>query len=239
VLKGTYSGRGNEALTIEFAQDIVIEAENPGEVIFDLGGQSWFLTFSKNKQVTVKGITFKNARTQQDGSVFFVTDAILTIDGCTFTNNTANRGGAIAIFGKSSTLSINSTKFENNNASTGGAIYSEQTSYVTTTQVTFSGNRAKVGGCGYLRESHLSANNLLAEKNHATSGGCFYLYLGAYTASFNDTIARENDAAVDGGFIYSYLYILQSFNSTYEKNIAFGNGGAVNAVSGGLLGNNL
>ncbi len=110
-------------------------------------------------QLTAINTTFQgNTSTNGNAGALYV-DAtegnMLTIDGCTFKENTAARsGGAISIEGYKDTNTIKNTKFIDNTASAGGAINMLGKTYLNLESCEFSGNKTTntataESKCGY------------------------------------------------------------------------------------------
>ena len=138
---------------IEINKNIVIDGK--GHTI-DAKGFSRIFQLTGNHEVTLKNIVFINgfARDNYYGGAIYSArnqNVTLTIDNCTFRNNSANlnsdssRGGAIYLR-TSRGLIINNSRFENNSAYYGGAIYGDR--YVID-NCNFTGNKAYRGSAIY------------------------------------------------------------------------------------------
>lgn len=120
-----------------------------------VGGSASFAT-------TISGLTLANASTPDEGGAVFVDDSSLTVDGCVFRNNSAQRGGGLYAFPTgSTTLTLRNTRFETNTASAeGGGFGAQDIDTVMLDNVTASSNTAaRSGGGGFLRGVNLSVQN--------------------------------------------------------------------------------
>lgn len=107
----------------------------------------------------ISGLSLIDATSPDEGGAIFVDDSDLTIDGCIFRGNSAQRGGGLYAFPSGSTsLTIRNTRFENNTATTdGGGFGAQDIDNVSLSNLTVSGNTAaRSGGGGFLRGVNLS-----------------------------------------------------------------------------------
>lgn len=76
-----------------------------------------------NTNCTMKGCTFTgNKAKQYGGSIYVGGTSVLSLENCTFSENTAGRGGAICING-SANVRIDGSTFKSNEAGIAGALY--------------------------------------------------------------------------------------------------------------------
>ena len=138
---------------ISINKNIVIDGK--GHTI-DAKGFSRIFQLTGNHEVTLKNIVFINGFAGDNyygGAIYSGRNqhVTLTVDNCTFRNNSANlnrdssRGGAIYLR-TSRGLIINNSRFENNSAYYGGAIYGDR--YVID-NCNFTGNKAYRGSAIY------------------------------------------------------------------------------------------
>lgn len=126
ILPGIYKGLNNNVglkitknnlLIIGTGPDVIFDGENTNR-IFNITGSN----------VTIQGITFKNAKADNYGAAIYSDNLILNIKNCSFENcylpnsygTTGNYGGAIYVNGN---LIVIDSYFVNNTASKGSAIY--------------------------------------------------------------------------------------------------------------------
>ncbi len=148
-------------------------------------------------------------------------NANVTVDGASFNNNTALRGGAIYV--AQNEYTITNSQLLGNSATElnygGGAIYSTE-STGNLSEVTFVNNTSHKGGAVALHSgSEVNVSSMTAIGNQATLnseeklgvGGVFYLnnatlnlVKGEFdTIIFGSSVEGEGNTAVDGGVIYA------------------------------------
>lgn len=163
----------NKDITIVGQGNIVIDAKEKSR-IFNIDGAT----------VTLKGITFTNAKYSGDGGAI-TSNSKLIIDNCNFTSSSAISGGAILIGGSHS--KITNSNFESNVASYSGNIWgggaiklAQSISNVTFDHCSFVGNNATNGHGGAISMSqckNIVINNSYFNKNYAKGdGGALYTY---------------------------------------------------------------
>lgn len=110
--------------------------------LFEDGGA---ITFNNGKKLTIKNSKFYNNRAYEDGGVM---DAVsnskktyITITGCLFQGNIANKGGGVFWMGLKSVFTIKNSKFIKNKATIGGTFVGEDTSSKVSNCL-FQGNKA-------------------------------------------------------------------------------------------------
>ena len=137
-------------------------------------------------------------------------------------------------------LELVDTKVNNNgdaNTVMGGGIYAASGVTVTSKNTKFLGNTANTaGGILLYLNSSADLDNSEVSGNKATgNGGGVYVYDAtcSVTAS-NGTVFRENTAS-NGGGIFSFGGTVTAEDSTFEKNTAVKNGGAIAATQNSSL----
>ena len=179
--------------------------------------------------LTVTKLNFRNG----NGAIAITHDATLTVNGGTFTRNTAADGGAISNNTGFNGPHVNDATFIANAATdSGGAIYNfTGRDGAQVTNSTFTGNQAaNTGGAIY----DFSFNNGFV------SGGVFYRnkaeYAGALfidpnsNASVGGVVVRDNSATADGGG--ALVAYGTDIDGTFSGNHAGGQGGGVYAYDG-------
>ena len=220
--------------------------------------------FSKNGASSISGTAFEGntaTATGDDvdgtGALFIGSEASLTIDNTTFTNNTsAKQAGAIGTRNYSDNnlakLDITNSTFTGNQAATvGGAINNylsnseTNTGYVTISNTNFTSNSAANGGAIYnhgLGETgNLSTVNSAIKidggtftKNTATGNGGAIYNAGTMTisgATFGDRTTANANTAASGGAIFidtgSKNINVAINNTVFANNSATTYGGAI------------
>ncbi|CAN1211352.1 Filamentous haemagglutinin FhaB/tRNA nuclease CdiA-like TPS domain-containing protein [Tumidithrix helvetica PCC 7403] len=170
-------------------------------------------------------------------------DGTVTIDGVTFSGNTASSfGGAIART-NNSTLAIANSILSGNTAQTGGGFFG--IGAVTLTNSTISGNFASNNGGGIANVGAVTLTNSTVSGNSASNNGGGITNIGAITLT-NSTVSG-NFAGNNGGGIANVGAVTLT-NSTVSGNSASNNGGGItnigavtltnSTVSGNFAGNN-
>ena len=149
----------------------------------------------------------------------------LSVSASTFENNRGSFGGAIdnSVDGS---LIINGSSFYNNNGSWGGAIYNYY-SEANITNVTFSYNKATLGGAYYNERALSILNNTTFINNNATDGGAIYNYYEEESTTKSSGLNDIREVADEEETLYSDIYIIDSkLKNNYAKN----DGGAIYAM---------
>lgn len=155
----------------------------------------------------------------------------LVLDGVTFTNNSAMRGGAISLY-HGSTLDFegNQTTFSDNYAIKGGAIYSlGNVDLSIDNQTQFHSNSALYGGAVYIRNPSsisISAGTTF-EQNSAWSGGAILTYIASFVQIENSAfIANQATTSLE---LASRLGIELSSELENSSRVGIGVAGAINS----------
>ena len=151
------------ALGTTVIENSTFSANNEGAIGLGAGGN-----------LSVTNSTFSdNHNTGADGAAITVTSGTLTVNGCTFLNNSVTTGsfGGGAIYTQGPTTIVNSTFTGNSHAShEGGAIFSQGANgSVTLRNVTISGNTA--AAAGGITSSNLTATNTIFANNTPANCG--------------------------------------------------------------------
>ena len=238
IAPGTYSGLGNNTnLTITGNVSIFGEAyynsSVTGETIIDAQGLSIIFaadngTSNPGLFVNFYGITFKNGNningsgtgnTGPGGGAIWSNGFTLTIDNCTFINNTANQGGAVYQQGQANSFIYNSI-FVNNNATNrttinettanrngGGAFLVAGQGNSTVANCTFINNDAISGGA-IIRDGTgvLNVYNSTFINNTADfAGGAISLANNANNPSSITNSSFYNNTGEFGGAIFTVI----------------------------------
>lgn len=194
---------------------VVLQGAGPGgnpsiHSIIDGGDSGPVVTASNlNPGAKLAGFTIQNGNADIYGGGMYISDSILTISDCLFTQNRASLGGAIHSY--ESFLTIDNSTFSQNNADVeffglGGAIHSNY-SELNIANCSFTENNAFYGGALEMQQSHYVLTNCTLSENSAPSGG--------------GGIANTNSEA-------------NIINSTFSHNTASpGTGGAIDNIGGG------
>jgi Chlamydia polymorphic membrane protein (Chlamydia_PMP) repeat len=175
--------------------------------------------------LTVCMLNFRNG----NGAIAVRGGATLTVNGGTFTGNTAADGGAIYDFSGAGGPVVNGATFTANSATdSGGAIYDNNgKGGVQVTDSVFTENTAvNSGGAIYdFSASEEDVTGSVFHGNSAEFGGALHLDPNGF-AKLSDDVVDGNSATSDGGGIVDYFGIEMS-NSRISDNHAAGRGGGL------------
>jgi predicted outer membrane repeat protein len=195
--------------------------------------------------VNISASTFAGNSTPASGAggaVAMIFGSTTTIDGCTFTANSAGGGGAVFNGGTATSLvQISTSTFTDNTATDGGAIFSGLWAgigtgpfgTVTVDASTFSRNSATVGGAVFNAVATMTITDSTLDHNQATTkgGGAIYnqgadaSHLGVLTVTTSTLFG--NSAAINGGAITNGDYGDLTVESATIDGNAAGTGGGV------------
>ena len=250
------SANGNsEADTIIITANITLSGALPGITsqitiegngyTIDINNNERMVALSNAGNLTINNLTVTNGNNTgtNGGGAIFNYGGTLTVNSCTFSNNSASAdGGAILNTG---TLTVSNSTFTNNSAGTnGGAIYNNGGT-VTIDSSTFSENVAAIyGGAVANRYSGtVTVNTSTFSQNQTTSttaahggGGIF----NDASLTVNDSVFTGNSALVPGGSgggVENYNNSAASSvnNSTFSGNSADWGGAVLNNANSNPL----
>ena len=198
-----------------------------------------------NARFIVKNSLVTGNAAQTAGGGLYIAEGHLLISKTSFSNNTADRGGAIAA-DKVKTLTISGSRFLGNEATNatlanpgGGALYLQGSNTVLKIASTiFAGNKSATYG-GVLAHSgglsiHVIGSSFLGNFA-AFRGGAFELEDGAVLA-MSTSLVSGNEALGGGAFSLKFAATLTLKNSTVSGNLAdSGGGGAIFAQPTSVL----
>ena len=203
---------------------------NGNNHIIDGQNQARILNITGNN-ITLKNIIFKNGASDNKAGAVYITGLNIKINNCTFINNTAHDGGAIASYGANTT--VTNSEFYNNSAKYNGAIYiNSENGKITNSN--FENNYANVsaGAIGWAYQSYgliencTFTNNQAPEQNAEKGGGGAIFWNEGQNAIIRNSKFTNNKAYM-GGAIYLNAPINEIiYNCTFENNSAT-SGGAV------------
>ena len=200
-------------------------------------------TDDEHNVITFKNCTFSGLNsTVSSGSgygggavnIYDNADFDVIFDGCMFKNNTAVRGGAVALTngGENSKVSFTGCTFSNNVASSnqGGAVYVYAKGKTTFDSTSFTGdgstNQAANGGAlAVMADATVTIQNNSSFTNCVTTGGGGAIFNHG-TVIFDNSSA-SGCIAKNGGAIYSDSSVEIRNGSTFTANDATSNGGCI------------
>ncbi|MBL8092208.1 MAG: hypothetical protein JNJ43_17885, partial [Anaerolineales bacterium] len=212
----------------------VMGGGNDGGAIYHTGGP-----------LSITNSSFTGNYTQDNGGAIYINNGTgtMTITGTSFTNqNNAAIDDGGAIYLNNGTLTINGGSFTGNSADgIGGAIYVAGGTLTigTTTGVTFTSNSADDGGAIYHdTDTLLTISNSTFTTNSATTGdgGAIALVEADGSGTISNTTFTGNTAADDGGAIFNQSDPFTITGSTFANNsTSSASGGGPGAADGGAI----
>lgn len=179
---------------------------------------------------TSEGTNLVNSATNSFGGAIYspyysYSTAYVSLDNCTFINNTGEYGGAIYMYGGYLDV-INCSFYDNYAYNYGGAIACEYSSQVTIEKSRFINSKSinDAGGAIYIKESTLTAADVNITNSSATFGGAIASL--SSTINLNYFNGGNNTAKYEGGSIYQIYGYFTLTNSNFTNNSAK-NGGAL------------
>ncbi len=221
-----------------------------GDNIANQGAGGAILLHDAVAGTSITGCTFDNNHASVNGGAVYVHGGqSVIIDGCTFTDNTADAwstgGGAVMISGTDGVL-ITGTTLSGNSAPLGGAMIIDQCTGVSIEDTTFDGNQASYQNINWL--NCVAADNFY----NAVGGGVYVLdsdVLISGSTFTGNTAVYTGNAPCDGGFdeeLYLYFFgagggvfaqhsTLDVVGTTFDSNVAQITGSGCYSGNGGGL----
>jgi len=146
-----------------------------------------------------------------------------TLYRCTFTDNSAIRGGAIYMYNSVDTSQIIRCVFDNNTGTAfGGAIFAFSNSEPQITNSALTGNTSPAGGAIYTQDNcTLELVNCLLAGNSGNHGGAIYTHAGSHPTLTNCTLSNNTVTADGGG-----LFVSETGTATLANCVLWGNSDA-------------
>lgn len=222
------------------------------------GDENTILSILHAKSNSQTRVSFLQASDNQ-GTVFFVSKASLSISDSSFANNSIsevntspcihldksaarmeriefveNEGirGA-SIYSMSSTANLIDSEFRKNQGVLGGAVYIQNSTFQIDQCVFVENTAAENGGAIFGSNIHLNLTNLSFNRSKAARGGALYASHAEFTIS--ESILSENEAELGAG-----LYIVDDSdgviqNLAFERNTAHAQGGGIYLLLSSLM----
>jgi len=228
IADGVYSGTGNTNITIN--QNMTIQGQSQTGTIINGTDTNWIFTITSGVNVNILNLTFTNGIGYRGGAIYNHGD--LTVDNCTFTNNTATSpeqkgggGGAICNFADEGpiTTTVTNCIFKYNNAAVRGS--------------------AIMNYCGITDHYIISTvTNCNFTNNTAQGLGTIYNLAdnGYVNSTVTNCIFTNNTATSQGGAIANYCgnsgsITSTAINSTFNSNHANYGGAIALWLNGGFI----
>jgi len=221
--------------TLTVSQSLTINGAGAGSTIIDGGSAVAVLVYAISSGThTLSGVTIRNAHNAADGGAL-TNIATLTLNNVTFSNNSANQGGAIFNYAQGN-LTLNGVTFTTNSSTTatfgqgGGAVFNGGT--LTGTSLTFTGNTSQQGAAFYNNSfGPVTLTEFTISGNTAKYGGGIDNDLGTITLT-NGTINSNTSqccgsggVATGGGGIYNNAGTMTLTDVTISGNQSTSSGG--------------
>ncbi len=214
-------------------KEITIDATAlPNGIKLSGNNGSRILNASDSNYLCVKGLTFANAVTLNEGAAIYFNSGILDVQDCLFVDNSAAAGAAIYAYGGK--ISVANSVFNGNTANgdyayDGGAIFADYASSLTVSYSQFDGNKASKSGAAIRAFGELFVENSAFTNNVATNvGGAIWT---AQPSTFVNCLIADNQAGSYGGGIYA-VSGFEAYNCTVVKNSVTYFGGGLYVESG-------
>ena len=184
--------------------------------------------------VKVRASMFTNNTARNGGGVLYTPlnnyEKEVILEASHFFDNSAMRGGAIAIFSTGMVTMIESI-FTNNNAIRGGAIYLFIRNNITATYNNFSGNLAQNDGGMIFSEyqNQLNFKHCIINYNGADNNGGAICLLSQSKLNFSGDNSFHGNQALIGGVIYA----VESIINVHSQSLLMTNNTAI--VTGGAI----
>lgn len=181
---------------------------------------------------------FENDATDDGGAIYLATTTVTLNDGLFDANTAVGRGGAVLA---EKTFTMTTGTFSNNTADMGGAFFADTGSAVTLGDVTMDNNAAATSGGGvYNLEAFDMTSSTVSANSAQVDGGGFFNSGDGVLGLRNVTISG-NQAKVNGGGVANYGDLVDMNNVTTTLNIADSDtsgtgmgGGAFNGPGSGV-----
>lgn len=221
-----YAGANEKEGVYDLTCDNVTFADNSvsatGGAIYMNGGAT----------AQMENVVFTSNTAPNNGGAIYLTDGHAKIVNGSFSENSANLGGAVCLT-SGATIDMDGGSFtENSSVGEGGAVYLSNTASAVFNKITATRNCSDNGGFAYVTEATLTMYRSRLENNTTTgNGGAIYMYTGAtgsiYATEFVGNTTTE--ASTNGGALALYTsgtdVLIQE--CTFTGNSAVNFGGAI------------
>ena len=154
------------------------------------------IQLTANVECTITGSDFSENVTSNQGGAVYVDHGTIDITDCTFEQNSAGFGGAIALADVENLTIGNNTNILDNKATYGGGIYAMRSTATFELGSALRGNSSAYGGAIYVDTTNINiaANSVLCNNTATSWGGAIYanasnINIAANSAVYNNTAA--------------------------------------------------
>lgn len=223
IANGTYTGADNTNININKNMNIIGESQTG--TIINGTNTNWIFNIQSNVTLILQNLTLTNGNATTGGAI--LNQGNLTVNNCTFRDNSALSGGVIRNNQGNSTF--NGCTFTGNTAQVGGAIYNLQEGTLIVKKCTFKNNIAThtlilTGGGAIYGSGNATIVNCNFINNTAIEyGGAINNGAGNWTIN---GCTFTGNTACNGSAIYNHAYIAVT-DCTFNNNTASDCGGAI------------
>ena len=185
-----------------------------------------------SKNITLKNIYFKNAKSDKGGAILNQGDN-LEISECNFEKNYSKKDGG-SIYNTADSLKLMKNNFSENYAKWNGSSVYHSGKSISITKCNFKNNSVNgKGSCIYIKKSKVEIFNSEFKDNSSKShGGTIYIKnseLKIYNSKFNNNESRKN-----AGVIYSEKNSITIEKSKFINNKSNSHGGVICSIKSNL-----
>jgi hypothetical protein len=210
-----------------------------GFTVTNRGGRGVNLYFSA---LTLEDVTLADSGAPGAyGGAVYTYGGTLRLTDSEVRDNQADYGGGIYLYAYT-TLEVSGATFSGNEARYGGGgLYSNYDSYMTLSEVTFSGNVSAEGAGGGMTAAWYGAlaieGSTFTDNAAATSGGGIFLYAVDAVVTLTDTTLEGNlaEGGHGGGLGSEFYPDIELVDVTFRENRAYSDGGALSHFYYGSL----
>jgi autotransporter-associated beta strand protein/predicted outer membrane repeat protein len=186
---------------------VTINGPTAARLTIDGNNAGRHVVFNNFANVKVNDLTFVNGKELAGPGGSILTNGVLTVNRCEFSNNSSKEGGAIYNFSAAQARTeLKSSLFANNTSTEEGGAFSMENGSLVSVGVsnsTFSGNKASGGAGGALfafRSLDISNSTITNNEGFGGGGVVYLLGQGTFTdCTFIDTIIAGNKNTFGGG----------------------------------------
>jgi predicted outer membrane repeat protein len=204
---GTFRGEGNRDIVFP-GYRIILQSESgdPAACVIDCEGsagsphRAFFFPAGEWADAAVNSITIEGGHQTQGGACYLTGDASAIFTHVVFRDNSAGKGGALAVAGFAAPGLNNCTLEENSATTYGGALYLSDNGQVTVNGCLFLANIAPQGGAIYATgaAAPFISSTTFSGNSGAISGGALELDTSSFPTIFGSTFSA-NSAPTGGG----------------------------------------
>ncbi len=145
----------------------------------------------------------------------------ITINNCSFTENTANDSGGVLFAFQVNRVNILSSRFESNGANRIAGVIEAFLSPIEVRGSEFKNNNAtKYGGVFVIVYAHITVDSTKLIRNSARYAGVMYINAQAYS-EFSNCEFLHNSASIQGGIIITHFADMKFVDCMFAGNRAF------------------